>query len=110
MSNNNTRVNPKCELPPLYFQQSSFSFESLKLDQVLDISGAEFADCISFEAIIHAEVLSEKLRMIRSKSLMERMRKYTGNPELGVCVVYVYNDIILLIIDSHREFLIRENL
>ena len=105
-----SNLSPKSNLPPVYFSQTYFGFESLEKDHVLDISGAQFADCISFEAIIHAEELSKKLRIIRSTLLMERLRKYTKDTELGVCILYIYNDIILVIIDSYREFIQKDML
>jgi hypothetical protein len=85
------------------------SVYSIDEDTGLNITGAEYADLISFTAILSASPIQEleTVDILKHTPFLDKVRK--DHPSVGVLLLYLFNNRVLLIVDNEREVIIHRS-
>lgn len=69
----------------------------------LDVSSSHYADLISFDNLIDAPEVDERVKLLSSTSLLDKVRSQTESESIGVLLLHLYEDTVFLVVDDERE-------
>lgn len=96
--------------PPMYINvigNDSFSFQAVDDPEKLDVTGCDFADMIKFDDILAAQEITSHFSILQSTLVLNRVREYTKNDNIGILEMILFGNKHLLIIDEKRELHIK---